>query len=86
MHEDDKKILGGVAGGVGGGFIGTKAVVALSPLIALTGPFAPFIALGMIGASAAIGAKSGSKDPAGGALTGIAGVAGIPLPGKDNLV
>jgi hypothetical protein len=83
LDDDDKKILGGIGGGFGGAVIGAKAVAALSPVIALTGPFSPLAAAAVFGASTVAGAVTGSRRPAAGTLTALSAVSGVPIPEKE---
>jgi hypothetical protein len=85
MHENTKRTMGGIAGGIGGGLIGTKAAVAMAPLILATGPLAPLVAAGVVAAGAAYGARAGHRSPSAGAVTAMAGLGGFPSSGRDNL-
>ena len=78
LNEEDLKILGGIGGGFGGAVMGANAATTLMPLILLTGPFAPLVALGVVGAGIAAGAATGSSNPKAGLLTAVGGIAGIP--------
>jgi|GEM_PF-6490818 len=77
LDDENKKVLGGIAGATGGAYTAAQAALILSPL---AGPFAPLVIIGALVAGGAAGATVGYRDPAAGALTALGVAAGLPVP------